>query len=247
MSLLDLTGRVALVTGGNQGIGWAVARLLADHGAVVIVNHPDDRRRPPDLASLGPDSFAVEADLSSVTAIHAMFDAIARRTTRLDILINNAGIYPRAPLDDVTEALWDATLDTNVRAAFFCAQRAAAVMPDTGSGRIVNMTSVAAVSGPPRGVHYASSKGALVSMTRALARALAPRRISVNAIAPGITDTAQPALDREQARVEGERIPWGRIAQPEDVARAALYLASDLSEYVTGQTLFVNGGLTLAS
>jgi 3-oxoacyl-[acyl-carrier protein] reductase len=242
MQWLDLSGRIALVTGGNQGIGRAVAQLLAAHGATVIVNYPDDQRAPSALDELGHGAFAVRADLTRLSEIRQMFDTIAARTPHVDILVNNAGIYQRAHVEEVTEALWDVTLDTNLRAAFFCAQQAAQAMPQRG-GRIVNITSMAAVSGPPQGVHYASSKGALISMTKSLARALAPNRIAVNAIAPGVTDTAQPALDRESAIAEGRRIPWGRIAQPEDVARAVLYFSSDLCEYVTGQTLFVNGGL----
>jgi NAD(P)-dependent dehydrogenase (short-subunit alcohol dehydrogenase family) len=146
---------------------------------------------------------------------------------------------------DVTEQIWDDVHNINLKGTFFCAQRAARLMIAQGTGgRIVNVASVSALQPDARGAHYCASKAGVVAVTKSLALALAPYGIAVNAIAPGLTDTAQPraGMTEDEIRQWGERNPWGRVASPRDIARAALYLASDLSEYVTGQTVFVNGG-----
>jgi len=242
--MIDLAGRTALVTGGNKGIGRAIVTVLAAHGARVAVNYPDAANRPHDLQRLGGGAIGIQADVAKLPEVEAMFARMSETFGRLDILVNNAGIYPRAGIFDLTESLWDAVFAVNLKGVFFCAQQAARLMLRHGGGRIINVASTAAFTGSPVGAHYHATKAGVVSVTKSLALALAPHRVAVNAVAPGLTDTDQPRLgmsEEEIARL-GRQIPWERIAQPEDIARAVLYLASDLSDYVTGQTLLVNGG-----
>jgi 3-oxoacyl-[acyl-carrier protein] reductase len=245
--VIDLSGRFALVTGANQGIGWAIARLFAESGARVAVNYPDEERYPTRLSELGGDAIAVRADVGKLNEIETLFATVAREFGQLDVLVNNAGIYPRAEVMELDEATWDAVHSVNLKGAFFCAQAAARLMIPRGSGRIVNIASVSALMPDTRGAHYCSSKAGVIAITKSLALALAPHHIAVNAVGPGLTDTAQPrgGSTEEEIAARAARIPLGRMAQPEDIARAVLYLSSDLSEYVTGQTLFVTGGATM--
>jgi NAD(P)-dependent dehydrogenase (short-subunit alcohol dehydrogenase family) len=243
--VIDLAGKVALVTGGNKGIGRAIAQLFTEQGARVIVNYPNDLNLPERLDELGEAAIAICADVGKIAEIDQLFAEVEQRVGRLDILVNNAGIFPRAEVLDVTEQIWDDVHNINLKGTFFCAQRAARLMIAQGTGgRIVNVASVSALQPDARGAHYCASKAGVVAVTKSLALALAPYGIAVNAIAPGLTDTAQPraGMTEDEIRQWGERNPWGRVASPRDIARAALYLASDLSEYVTGQTVFVNGG-----
>lgn len=242
---LDLSGARALVTGANQGIGWAIAVTLARHGAQVAVNYPERDRRPVDLDPLGPGAIAVEADVGRCDAIDAMFAELDASFGDLDILVNNAGIFPRADVLSLDEATWDRVLDVNLKGAFFCAQAAARRMATHGrGGSIVNIASDSAFTPSARGAHYCASKAGLVALTKSLAVALAPHRVRVNAVAPGLTDTAQPRGGYSEADLEAaaERIPLGRLGRPDDVADAVLYLVSSLSAHVTGHTLLVTGG-----
>jgi NAD(P)-dependent dehydrogenase (short-subunit alcohol dehydrogenase family) len=243
--VIDLTGKTAMVTGGNQGIGWAIANVLARHGARLVVNYPDDTCYPNRLYELGENALAVRGNVARLEEIDSMFAFLDERVGPIDILVNNAGIYPRAAVLDLDEATWDAVLDVNLKGTFFCAQAAARRMAVQGSGRIINIASDSAVIPAANGAHYCASKAGVVALTKSLALGLAPRGILVNAIAPGLTDTAQPRYGMTEAEIAAygrESIPIGRIAMPEDIARAALFLASDLAAFVTGQTIFVNGG-----
>jgi NAD(P)-dependent dehydrogenase (short-subunit alcohol dehydrogenase family) len=162
----------------------------------------------------------------------------------LDVLVNNAGIYPRVPFLAMRETDWDLVLDVNLKGGFLCAQAAAQAMIDGGRrGSIINMASQA-IPGAVRGVHYSASKGGVVAMTRAIALELAPHGIRVNAIAPGLTDTAQPRYgnSEEELAVMASAVPLGRMAQPDDIAAVAVFLASDDARHMTGQTVHVNGG-----
>jgi 3-oxoacyl-[acyl-carrier protein] reductase len=245
--VIDLTGKAALVTGANKGIGWAVAKLFAGQGARVAVNYPNDANYPDKLAELGPDAIAVKADISKLAEIETLFATVKDAFGQLDILVNNAGIFPRAHVLEVDEATWDAVHDVNLKGLFFCCQHAGRMMAQQRSGRIVNISSVSALTADPLGAHYAATKAGVIAVTKCVAAALAPYQVRVNAIGPGVTDTDQPRAGfNEEQLVELGRInPLGRLAQPEDIARAVLYLSSDLSEYVTGQTLFVNGGVLM--
>ena len=189
--------------------------------------------------------FAVQADIGDLMQVQAMVAAVERELGAIGILVNNAGVFPRAAFLDMTERDWDYVLGVNLKGACFCAQAVARAMVAAGrSGSIVNLTSGAAFRSSPRGVHYVASKGGVLSMTRAMALELAPYRIRVNAIAPGLTDTAQPRYGNSEAELaEAARaIPLGRMAQPEEIARTALFLASDDAAFITGQTVHVNGG-----
>ena len=246
--MLDLSGKTALVTGANQGIGWAVARLLAEHGARVAINYPDDEHVPEQLLALGEEALALKADIGSVAQIRTMFPELIAAFGTLDILVNNAGIFPRAAALDLDEGTWDRVHDVNLKGTFFCCQEAARRMIPKGAGRIVNIASDAAILPAALGSHYNASKAGVLALTKSLALEFAPYHVAVNAVAPGLTDTAQPryGMTEEEIAAEGIANPWGRNATSEDIARAVLYLASPLSDYVTGETIFVTGGSLMA-
>ena len=246
---MQLAGKIALVTGAQQGIGAAIARALAAAGADVAINWLDDEAAAEQVAVAvragGRRALLAQADIGKLDEVRSMVAAVAQGLGPTDILVNNAGVFPRVAFLDMSERDWDFVHDINLRGACFCAQAVARTMVEQGrAGVIVNLTSGAAFRGSPHGVHYCASKGGLLSMTRQMALELAPHRIRVNAIAPGLTDTAQPryGMSDNELYAAGGTIPLGRIAQPEDIARAAVFLASDDSGFVTGQCLHVNGG-----
>ena len=246
---MRLTGQVALVTGAQQGIGRALAVALAQDGADVGINYLDDReaaeRVAAEVRGTGRRPCLVQGDVSRKDHAEAMLDAVAKELGTPRILVNNAGVFPRADFLAMTEAEWDRVLDVNLKGSFLCAQAAARRMVAArGGGAIVNLSSVA-MRGTPLGVHYAASKAGVMGLTRAMALALAPYRIRVNAIAPGLTDTAQPRYGNSEAELVelGRQIPLeGRMAMPEEIARVAVFLAAQESGWITGQTIHVNGG-----
>ena len=208
---------------------------------------PQPGECPSNLGMLGPDAIAIEADVGDVAQVRAMFVQLGKICGTLDILVNNAGIFPRAAALELDEATWDRVHAVNLKAVFFCSQEAARMMIPRASGRIVNIASDAAIQPAARGSHYNASKAGVLSLTKSLALEFAPYQIAVNAVAPGLTDTAQPRYGMtEEIAAQGRATPWGRIAQPDDIARAVLYLVSDLSEYITGETILVTGGSLMA-
>ncbi len=245
----EFSGKAVLVTGAQQGIGQAIALAFAKAGADVAINWLDDRsaaaRIRDEAASKSVKAVAIQADIGDLAQLRNMVMYAARELGRIDILVNNAGVFPRVPFLEMSEADWDLVLRVNLKGACFCAQTAARLMIEAGRpGAIVNLASGAAFRSSPRGVHYVASKGGIVSMTRAMALELAPYRIRVNAIAPGLTDTAQPRYGMSEGEIAAaaSAIPLGRMAAPEDIARTVLFLASDDAALITGQTVHVNGG-----
>jgi NAD(P)-dependent dehydrogenase (short-subunit alcohol dehydrogenase family) len=248
----QLAGKVALVTGAQKGIGRGIAIALAAAGADVAIDWLDNETEAREVAAAvvahGRRAVTIQADMAKLDDVRDMVAAVVTEFGGIDILVNNAGVFPRVPFLQMTEADWDYVHDVNLKGAFFCAQAAAQAMVGAGRiGAIINITSGAAFRGSPNGVHYVASKGGVVSMTRQMALELAPHHIRVNAIAPGLTDTEQPRYgsSEEEIAAMAAANPLGRIAQPEDIADAAVFLASDAARFITGHTLHVNGGTLL--
>lgn len=245
---MRLAGKTAVVTGATRGIGKAIALALAREGADVLVHGRDaeaGRRVCGEIAALDRRAEWHAADLSgTVAAARSVVAAALTAFGRVDLLVNNAGLFQRKPALELDEAEWDRLLDTNLKAAFFCAQAAARAMLGKGGGAIVNVASDAAWSGGLNPcAHYAASKAGLTSITRSLAKELAPHRIRVNALAPGLIATDMGGT--AGATLPGLRIPLGREGTPEEVAAAVVFLASDEASYVTGAVLNLSGGLFL--
>jgi len=247
---MRLAGKVALVTGAQQGIGAAIGRALAAEGADVALTWLDDQAGAEAVANYarqaGRRAHLIKADVSKLADVEMMVAETARTLGTPDILVNNAGVYPRVKLLEMQESDWDYVLDINLKAGCFATIAVAKALIAAGKpGSVVNLAS-SAVRGAVRGVHYSASKGGVVSMTRALALELAPHGIRVNAIAPGLTDTAQPRYgntDSELVAMARDTIPLGgKLLTPDQIAQTAVFLASDAAEATTGQVLHVNGG-----
>jgi NAD(P)-dependent dehydrogenase (short-subunit alcohol dehydrogenase family) len=249
---MRLDGKVALVTGAQQGIGKAIALAFGREGASVVINYADDRAAADETASriaaLGPKAAVVAGDVSRAADVARLLEA-TRALGGIDVLVNNAGIFPRVDFLQMTESQWDEVIDVNLKGTFLCTQAAAKEMVKQGrGGTVINLASGAAFRSSPRGVHYVASKAGIVGVTRAASLELASHKIRVNAIAPGLTDTAQPryGMSEEELQAAGRLVPLGRIGAPEDVAELAVFLASEESRHITGQTIHVNGGQYLS-
>jgi 3-oxoacyl-[acyl-carrier protein] reductase len=249
-----LDGKVALVTGAQQGIGRAIAIALAQVGADVAINYLDDAPAAESVAAevrkAGRRAVLIQGDVASVVRSVEMVASTMKQLGQLDILVNNAGVFPRVPFLQMTEQDWDFVIGVNLKGTCFCSQAAARAMVTGGrSGVIISLASQAITGLSPNGTHYAASKGGIVSLTRAMAMELAPHRIRVNAIAPGLTDTAQPRYghSEDELRERAQKVPLGRMGQPEEIAAVAVFLASDKSAFMTGQTLHANGGTYMPS
>lgn len=246
MISFDLTGRRALVTGANTGIGQAIAVALAEAGAdVALAGRSVPGETLSLIAATGRKVLAISADLSSIEPVERVIAETVAGLGGIDILVNNAGIIRRNDLADFTEEDWDAVVDTNLKTLFFLSQAASRHMVAQGAGKIINIASLLTFQGGIRVPSYAAAKSGVGGVTKAMANELAPAGVQVNAIAPGYiatNNTAALQADETRNRQILERIPTGRWGRPQDIACAAVFLASPASDYVTGQVLAVDGG-----
>lgn len=243
-----LAGKKALVTGASKGVGKGIAIELARNGCDVAVNYFTDaagaEATVAEIQGLGRGAFAVRADVGSSSEVDAMFAEVLRRFPRLDILVNNSGVQTWKSLLELEEREWDRVIATNLKGCFLCTQRAARHMKEAGGGRIINIGSGCNKLAFPKLVDYTASKGGIEMFTKVAAVELGRYRITVNCVAPGaieIERTRQEAGD--YAGTWAKLTPLGRVGYPSDVARAVVFLASDAAEFITGQTLWVDGGL----
>ncbi len=248
--MLDLTGRVALVTGASRGIGRGVAVAFAEHGARVVVNHSKSSEEAAEVVrhirNNGGEAIAIQADVSQRSEVKAMVDKILETYGRIDILMNNAGVAVDLPFDQMTDEAWDTVIDVNLRGTFLCSQLVAPVMLQQKRGKIITVSAATALRGRKNGANYCAAKAGVLALTKCLALELAPY-VQVNSLLPGFT-TTQEIIDRFRLNDETARrrlletIPMQRFAEVEDIAKGALFLASDASDYMTGQMLCINGG-----
>lgn len=246
----DLQGKRALITGASRGIGRAVAVSLAAAGADVIINYAGSREAAEAVAeecrALGVKAYAVAADVSRANEVGNLFAAAVEKLGGVDILVNNAGITRDALLPRLSEQAFDEVINTNLKGNFLCMQQAGRLMMKQRYGRIINISSVVGVRGNAGQANYAAAKAGVIGLTKTVARELASRGVTVNAIAPGFIETDMtaklPTAVREKMLVD---IPAGRMGQPQDVAAAVRFLASDAAAYITGQVLCVDGGMAM--
>jgi D-sorbitol dehydrogenase (acceptor) len=253
-----LEGKVALITGAAGGLGGSLATAFAREGCCLFLSDIDPaglRQRLEKLQATGAGADGLAGDLAQPDQRRAIVDGAIHKFGRIDILVNNAGVASVKSLWDLTESDWDAVLNVNVKGLFFMLQAVARPMVTNGGGSIINIASVAGRVGRPLLLHYAASKAAVISITRSCALALASSGVRVNAIAPGMIDTGmlQSLLGNWTQTPPGSgppgkpaNIPLGRVAQPEDIVGAAIFLASSEAGYVTGQTFNVDGGIVLS-
>jgi len=241
-----LEGKVALVTGGNTGIGRAVALAFAREGAHVAVSwiarEPEAASLVGEIEALGARALAVKADVTAEADVTALVGAVVTKLGALDILVNNAGIQRPQPILEMSVDDWDRMLAVHLRGAFLCSREAARHMIPRGSGRIISLCSQLGYIGRERYTAYSAAKGGVIAFTRALAKELAPHGILVNGVAPGLVDTGFDPLPEEVKRDHAASLPLKRLGTPEDMTSAFVFLASDEGRYYCGQLLHPNGG-----
>jgi len=245
---LPLESKTALVTGASKGIGKGIALELARSGANVAVNYNTDQAGAEatvaEIRSIGRDALAIQANVGNSADVARLFSQTLEHFSRLDILVNNAGVQTWKPLLELTEPEWDRTIDTNLKGCFLCTQHAARHMRDHGGGRIVNIGSGCNKIAFPNLADYTASKGGIEMFTKVAATELGKYQITVNCVAPGAVEIERTKLEAgDYAGTWSKLTPLGRVGQPADVARAVAFLASDAAAFITGQTIWVDGGL----
>ncbi|QKY70045.1 SDR family NAD(P)-dependent oxidoreductase [Lentibacillus sp. CBA3610] len=249
--LFDLTGKVAVITGASQGLGIEIAKFMAESGAsVALIARNEDKLKAleKELTDSGYKALAVPLDIKNTEKIQPAMEKINDHFGQIDILLNNAGTNITKPAEEITEEDWDQVLDLNLKSAFFCCQAAAEYIKKSENGKIINMSSQMAAVGYYKRSAYSSSKGGITQLTRSLAIEWANHNINVNAVAPTFVETplTKPMFEEPDFQKDVmSRIPLGRLAKPEDLFGAILYLSSASSSMVTGQTIFVDGGWTV--
>ena len=243
-----LSGRVALVTGGSRGIGRSICVKLASMGATVYVNFASNQTAADETVKLcqaqGAQAFAIGFDVADSAAVDAAFERIQKESSKLDILINNAGISKDGLFVRMKDEDWQRIMNTNLNGAFYCARAASRLMMKARYGRIVNMSSIVGEMGNAGQAPYVASKAALIGLTKSIAKELASRNITVNAVTPGYIETEMTeVLDAKRKEELMTVIPLGRIGSPNDIANVTAFLVSDEASYVTGQVIGVNGGM----
>ncbi len=245
-----LNRKIALVTGASRGIGREIALTLAGYGATVVVNYNGSKEKAQEVVQEikdnGGNAIALQASVSKSEEVEAMIKEVMEQFGRIDILVNNAGITKDNLVMKMSNEDFDAVIDTNLKGTFYCMKQVYRIMLKQKSGRIINMSSVTGVMGNAGQVNYAASKAGVIGMTKSLARELASRGITVNAVAPGFIETEMTEVlsDKVKEAVEGQ-IPLKRMGQVKDVAEAVAFLASDKASYITGQVLHVDGGMAM--
>lgn len=245
-----LDGKVAIVTGASRGIGRAVAIALAREGAKVVINFAGNVTAAnavlEEITGAGGEAMLHQADVASNDAVEAMVKAVLEKYGHIDILVNNAGITRDNLLMRMKEEDWDAVIDTNLKGIFLCTKSVARPMMKQRSGKIINMTSVVGVMGNAGQGNYAAAKAGVIGFTKSMAKELASRNILVNAVAPGFiaTDMTHVLSDEIKAGLS-DKIPLGRLGEPEDIAHIVVFLASDAANYITGQTINIDGGMAI--
>lgn len=244
--MFDLSGKKALITGATGGIGEAIARVFYAAGAVLALTGTRAEKLSAVSESLGERSFIFPCDLSNRSETEALIPAVEAQLGQVDILVNNAGVTRDALLVRMKDSEWDSVLELNLRAAFQLMRVCVKGMMRRRYGRIINVSSVVGAMGNAGQANYAAAKGGLVGLTKSVAREVASRHVTVNVLAPGFIETPMTAVldDKQRGRIL-ETVPCGRLGQPEDIAYAALFLASAEAAYITGQALHINGGMLM--
>ena len=245
-----LKGKVALITGASRGIGRAVAVRLAEEGADIAINFAGNEKAANEVKimveKMGRRAMLVQADGAQQEAVVDMVQSVIKEMGTIDILVNNAGIVRDGVLLRMKEENWDAVLDTNLKGVFHCTQAVTKLMMKKKQGRIINMTSVVGIMGNAGQANYAAAKAGVIGFSKAAAKELSSRGVTVNMVAPGCIDTDMTASLPDKAKdAMVAAIPLGRVGLPVDVANAVLFLASDYASYITGQVIHVDGGMVM--